>query len=95
MGRLQYQASCYDSIKQKTCLQLILYMEEFTTVSTNEKYNDEIKRLTSLWLLNYLTRSAVSYSSPLGTSKTTSIFQVGINVQHHFVYKDYLLTRIM
>jgi hypothetical protein len=58
----------------------ILYMEDYSKISGNEKYTGEIKRLISLWLLNYLTRSAVSSSSFLGVDTEAKVFQVGINV---------------
>jgi hypothetical protein len=66
----------------------ILYMEDYSTVTSKDKYSEEIKRHISLWLLNYLTRSAVGDSSPLGPQEGTYYFDIGINAERD---KDNLL----
>jgi len=74
----------------------ILYMEPYSKVTSNDKYTDEIKRLTSLWLLNYLTRSVVASSSPLGFTDGINVFQVGINVvkdKENIITESYELVR--
>jgi hypothetical protein len=74
----------------------ILYMEPYSKVTSNDKYTDEIKKHTSLWLLNYLTRSVVASSSPLGFTDRVDVFQVGINVaedKENILTESYSLVR--
>lgn len=66
----------------------ILYLENYTKVTKNPAYTCKIQELVSDWILNYLTRQAVSASEPLGTPDTNNTFQVGIN---RLADKDMLL----
>lgn len=57
----------------------ILYLADYTKVTTNSVFTEAIKKLVSEWVLNYLIRRAVCSSKPLGTPNVKLSFDVGIN----------------
>ncbi len=68
----------------------ILYLEDFTRLSSNKNYRAKIQELVSDWILNYLIRQAVSASEPLGMPNKNQHFQIGIN---RLADKDTILER--